>query len=54
MQMVIGTLTMSSDWNVNLKDMNAKDSSHHAKFRDLIREINNKLIWAEAEQCINK
>jgi hypothetical protein len=30
------------DWNVNLKDMNAKDSSHPAKFRDLIREIKQR------------
>jgi hypothetical protein len=52
MQMVIGISTMSSDWNV--KDMNAEYSSNPAKFRDLIREINNELIWAEAEQCIKK
>ena len=44
MQMVIGTSTMSSDWNV--KDMNAKYSSNPAKFkfkfRDFIREINKR------------
>jgi hypothetical protein len=31
--------------------MNAKYSSNPAKFRNLIREINKELIWAEAEQC---
>ncbi len=49
MQMV--TLTMTSDWNLNVEDMTTKYRSNPAKFRDLIREINEELIWDAAEQC---
>jgi len=49
--MVIGMLTMSSDWNV--EDSTAKYSSNPAKFRDIIREIKQRadLGLAEVEQC---
>ncbi len=52
--MMIGTSTMSSDWNVNLKDMNAKDSSHTAKFRDLIREIKQRVSSADGDWDVEK
>jgi hypothetical protein len=56
MQMVtvIGTSTMSSDWNVNLTDNNADNSSYPAKFRDLIREIKQRsdLGWTWAVQMV--
>jgi hypothetical protein len=38
---------VTSDKNVG--DMAAKYSSNPAKFRDLISEINTKLIWPDVE-----
>ena len=50
---MIGMLTMSSDWNV--EHLTAKYSSNPAKFRDLIREIKQRadmgLAELEVEQC---
>ena len=45
--MVIGMLTMSSDWNV--EDLTAKYSSNPAKFRNLIREIKLRAVLHLAE-----
>jgi hypothetical protein len=42
-------LMISSNWNV--KDVTTKYWSNPARFRDLIREIKQRAIWDEFEQC---
>jgi hypothetical protein len=37
---MVGTWPMSSDWNLNFKNMATKYLINPAKFRDLIRKIN--------------
>ena len=51
-RMVIGTLPMSSDWNV--EDETANNSSNPARFRDLIREIKQSADpgWSWAVQMV--